>query len=326
MGPARRVRFRFGMARRRLSVALTRRRIQFGRRLMAAAWGVQQETPPALVPVPEQLPSVRREYSWPVLAAFGSLEVRIAETEHEIEAAQRLRYRVFYEEMGAIPTLRMRAQRRDFDRYDKFCDHMLVIDREVKDAAGEPVVVGCYRLLRGEVAARNGGYYTSAEYDLTSMFAGNPPGTRYLELGRSCVIKSYRAKAITMQLLWRGIVHYLERYSIDVMFGCGSLPGTDPEALKLPLSYLHHFHRTPEGQRVSARPERYVAMDLMAKEKIDPKEALRALPPLVKGYVRAGSFIGEGAVIDRQFGTTDVLIYFPVARIDPRWLTRFGRA
>ena len=109
MGPARRVRFRFGMARRRLSVALTRRRIQFGRRLMAAAWGVQQETPPALVPVPEQLPSVRREYSWPVLAAFGSLEVRIAETEHEIEAAQRLRYRVFYEEMGAIPTLRMRA-------------------------------------------------------------------------------------------------------------------------------------------------------------------------------------------------------------------------
>src|ERR1051325_5831696 len=129
-----------------------------------------------------------------------------------------------------------------------------------------------------------------------------------------------------MQLLWRGIVQYLERYSIDVMFGCGSLPGTDPEALRLPLSYLHHFHCAPEGQRVSAQPHRYVSMELMRKEDIDPKEALRRLPPLIKGYVRAGAFIGDGAVIDRQFGTTDVLIYFPVSHIDERWRSKFRRA
>jgi putative hemolysin len=158
------------------------------------------------------------------------------------------------------------------------------------------------------------------------MLKGNAPGTRYLELGRSCVLKSYRAKAITMQLLWRGIIVYLDRYAVDVMFGCGSLPGTDPEALKLPLSYLHHFHSTPDDQRMSARPELYVSMNRMAKADIDPKDALRALPPLIKGYVRAGSFIGDGAVIDRQFGTTDVLIYFPVSNIDQRWRSRFGRA
>ena len=110
------------------------------------------------------------------------------------------------------------------------------------------------------------------------------------------------------------------------MFGCGSLPGTDPDALKLPLSYLHHFHSAPDGQRMSARPELYVSMNRMAKADIDPKDALRKLPPLVKGYVRAGSFIGDGAVIDRQFGTTDVLIYFPVSNIDQRWRSRFGRA
>jgi putative hemolysin len=322
MGPARRLKLRFGIGGRRWGFA---RRPQFGRRLIQAA-GLQQEAAPGLGSIHEQMPAPRREYAWPILAAHGSLEVRIAESEYEIEAAQRLRYRVFYEEMSAIPTTAMRAEQRDFDRYDEFCDHMLVIDREVRDARGEPAVVGTYRLLRGEVAARHGGYYTSLEYDLAPMLKANAPGTRYLELGRSCVLKSYRAKAVTMQLLWRGIVVYLDRYSIDVMFGCGSLPGTDPDALKLQLSYLHHFHGTPEDQRVSARPELCVSMNRMAKEDIDPKEALRKLPPLVKGYVRAGSYIGDGAVIDRQFGTTDVLIYFPVAHIDQRWRSKFGRS
>jgi putative hemolysin len=322
MGPARRMKFRFGLGRRRWGFA---RRPQFGRRVLQAAGLQQQEVAPTLISVHEPLPAPRREHAWPVLAAHGSLEVRIAESEYEIESAQRLRYRVFYEEMSAIPTPKMREQQRDFDRYDEFCDHMLVVDRDVRDAQGEPAVVGTYRMLRGEVAARHGGYYTSSEYDLAPMLKGNPPGTRYLELGRSCVLKSYRAKAITMQLLWRGIVVYLDRYAIDVMFGCGSLPGTDPDALKLPLSYLHHFHSTPEGQRVSARDELYVSMNRMAKVDINPKEALRKLPPLVKGYVRAGSYIGEGAVIDKQFGTTDVLIYFPVAHIDQRWRSKFGR-
>jgi putative hemolysin len=323
MGPARRVRFRFGRVGRRWG--FPRRRPQFGRRPVAAA-ALQQETVQALVTTHEQAVPVRREYTWPVLAANGALEVRIAESESEIEAAQKLRYRVFYEEMSAIPTPEMREQRRDFDRYDEFCDHLLVVDRNVHDANGEPAVVGTYRLLRGEVAACHGGYYTSCEYDLTPMLKGNPPGTRYLELGRSCVLKSYRGKATTMQLLWKGIVVYLNRYAIDVMFGCGSLPGTDPDALKLPLSYLQHFHQAPDGQRVCARPELYVSMNRMAKDEIDPKEALRKLPPLIKGYVRAGCFIGDGAVVDRQFGTTDVLIYFPVSRIGARLSSKLNRA
>src|SRR5262249_14890728 len=179
-----------GLGRRRWGFA---RRPQFGRRV-AQVLGFPQEVtqPQGPAPAPSP-PPVAREYSWPVLAAFGSLEVRVAATEYEIEAAQRLRYRIFYEEMSAIPTPQMREQQRDFDRYDAFCDHMLVIDRSVLDMQGEPAVVGTYRLLRGEVAACHGGYYTSSEYDLTPMLKGNPPGTRYLELGRSCVLKSYRA-------------------------------------------------------------------------------------------------------------------------------------
>jgi putative hemolysin len=324
MGPARRLRFGLRLGARRWGFA--RRYPQFGRRVKAATGLAVETAPNVLVPVHEPAPQPARRHAWPVLTSSGSLDVRIAETDQEIEAAQRLRYSIFYEEMSAIPTREMRATGRDFDKYDEFCDHMLVIDRAERDEAGAPRVVGTYRLLRGEVAARYGGYYSSSEYDLTPMLTGNPANTRYLELGRSCIAKRYRQKPITMQLLWRGIVLYLDRYAIDVMFGCGSLPGTDPEALKLPLSYLHHFHSMPGHFRVSARPELRVEMNRMAKDTIDPKEALRALPPLIKGYIRAGAFIGEGAVIDPQFGTTDVLIYFPVSSIEHRLRSKLDRA
>jgi putative hemolysin len=291
------------------------RRIRFGTRPKTE--GV------ASIPSYEQ-PVAQPRHAWPVLASTGGLEARVARTNQEVEAAQRLRYRVFYEEMNAIPTPAMRATRRDFDKYDSFCDHILVIDKHARDENGDPAVVGTYRLLRGEVAAAHGGYYTSSEFDLSAMLDAHPPGTRFLELGRSCVLKAYRSKAVTMQLLWRGVLVYVARYSIDVMFGCGSLPGTNPDALKLSLSYLYHFHRAPEGKRVPARAELFVDMNRMPKEEIDPKEAMRTLPPLIKGYLRAGTYIGDGAVVDGQFGTTDVLIYFPVSRINSRITGRFG--
>ena len=263
---------------------------------------------------------------WPVLAVSSALEVRLAETAGEVEQAQRLRYRVFYEEMSAIPSPAMRDEARDFDRFDDVCDHLLVIDRSTHEEDGRPAVVGTYRLMRDADAARAGGFYTASEYDISPMLAGLPQGSRFLELGRSCILKSYRTRPATMQLLWRGLMAYVARFSIDLMFGCASLQGTDPDQLALPLSYLHHFHSVPPDIRVRARAERYVEMNRMPKEAIDVREALRSLPPLVKGYVRAGAGIGEGAVIDRQFGTTDVFIYFPLSGIDARYKRRFGLA
>jgi putative hemolysin len=261
---------------------------------------------------------------WPVLASAGALEVRLAETEPEVEAAQRLRYRVFYEEMSAIPSPAMREQRRDFDKFDGHCDHILVVDRAVPDDDGQPAVVGTYRLMREGDAVRAGGFYTSGEYNLSGMLMAGSQQTRLLELGRSCVLKPYRAKPATLQLLWRGVMVCVARFSIDTMFGCASLQGTDPDALALPLSYLHYFHAMPPALRVRARSERHVSMNRMPKDAIDVRDARRALPPLIKGYLRAGAQIGDGAVIDLQFGTTDVFIYLPVARLDSRYRDRFG--
>ncbi len=277
-----------------------------------------------MVNIYEAGPFEGRVEQWPVLAVSGALEVRLAETELEIEQAQRLRYSVFYEEMSAIPSPQMRETGRDFDKFDDVCDHLLVVDRDANDEDGQPLVVGTYRLTRERDAARVGGFYTSSEFDLSPMLRALPPETKYLELGRSCIIKSYRARPGTMQLLWKGLMAYVARFDIDMMFGCASLPGTNVEEMTLPLSYLHHFVPMPEHLRVKARHEMFVNMDRMPKDAIDPREGIRRLPAILKGYVRAGCGIGDGAVVDRQFGTTDVFIYFPVSGLDARYKSRFG--
>ena len=277
-----------------------------------------------MVNIYEAGPFEGRLEQWPVLAVSGALEVRLAETEHEVEQAQRLRYKVFYEEMSAVPSPQMRETGRDFDKYDDVCDHLLVVDRDAHDEDGQPMVVGTYRLTRKKDADKVGGFYTSSEYDLTPMLGGLPADTKYLELGRSCILKSYRARPGTMQLLWKGLMAYVARFDIDLMFGCASLPGVDVSDMALPLSYLHHFHAMPENLRVKAQPDLYVTMNRMPEEAIDEREGIRSLPAMLKGYVRAGCCIGDGAVIDRQFGTTDVFIYFPVSGLDPRYKSRFG--
>lgn len=262
----------------------------------------------------------------------GDLEVRLASSPREIDAAQAIRYRVFYEEMSAIPDAETRARKRDADRFDDICDHLLVLDHALvpgedgelppEDPESLKKVVGCYRLLRQDVAERHGGFYTASEYDIAPLLARHAD-LNFLELGRSCVLQPYRTRP-TVELLWHGIMHYVTAHNLDVMFGCASFEGTDPAALAAPLSYLHHFHAAPADWRVRALPERYEEMNRIPKEEVDPREALRALPPMIKGYLRAGCYIGEGAVVDRQFGTTDVLILFPVAQISDRYLSKFG--
>jgi putative hemolysin len=252
------------------------------------------------------------------LGRIGALEVRIAASAVEIDAAMALRYRVFFEEGGAIADAEARLTKRDRDRFDAVCDHLLVVDH----GAGVPQVVATCRLLRQSVADANGGFYSASEFDVGAL-ARRHAGLEFLELGRSCVAVSHRGKR-TAELLWQGIWAYSVRYHVDVMIGCGSLDGTDPDALALPLAFLHQYARAPEDWRTGTAAGRHVAMDRLAPDAVDPRVALRALPPLLKGYLRLGAFVGEGAVVDHDFGTTDVLIILPVAAIAKRYVDYYG--
>ena len=255
------------------------------------------------------------------LGRIGSLEVRLAQTAAEVRQAQKLRYRVFYQEGSAIPNPGRLFARRDVDSYDALCDHLLVLDHAARGQSGRPAVVGTYRLLRQSVAEEHGGFYTGGEFDISGLIARHNQ-LQFLELGRSCVLAPYRNKR-TVELLWRGIHVYLLQNRCGVMIGCASLDGTEPRQLALPLSFMHHYARAPEEWRARALPERYVEMNRLSKQAIDPKAALRLLPPLIKGYLRLGAYIGDGAVVDYEFGTTDVLIVLPVSAISSRYLDHF---
>lgn len=251
--------------------------------------------------------------------------MRLARRE-EVIACQRLRYRVFYEERGNVIALKGAGSCIDADRFDDICDHLVVI-RSGAETTINPLLledgelIGTYRLLRQEIAEANGGFYTEAEFDIGPLIAAHSE-LRFLELGRSCVLREFRTKPV-IELLWQGIWNYVRAHRMDVMFGCASLDGTDPGQHQAALSLLSQAMAPPEW-RVPALPAHRVEMQRNAIQVADPRQALKGLPPLIKGYLRLGCYVGDGAVIDHQFNTIDVLIILPVSKIDPRYFEHFG--
>lgn len=250
-------------------------------------------------------------------APQGQITVRLAESDAEIEAAQKLRYRVFYEEYKAQPSPEITAQKRDFDEYDGYADHLVVIDHE----GGPNNIVGTYRLLRREKADECGQFYSSHEYDLSQLLSS---GASLLELGRSCVLPDYRAGSV-LQLLWQGIAHYILDHKIDLMFGCASLHNTDVASLAGPLSYMYHYHLAPQGLRPRAVEGRFIDMNIIPKDDLNPRAMFAELPPLIKGYLRIGALIGDGAVIDPVFNTTDVCIVAQSHMVTKRYRNHYER-
>ena len=261
-----------------------------------------------------------------ILAQRNGLTVRLAISPDDIRAAQRLRFKVFYEELSAQAGADAAATRLDSDRFDTFCDHLLVIEDAAKDDDGTAVaggrLVGTYRLLRQDMAEAHGGFYSQGEFDIAPLLQRHA-GLRFLEVGRSCVAEGFRGKPVA-ELLWQGIWNYVRFHKLDVMLGCASLEGTDPEKLADELSFLTHAKPAPEAWRVQALPDLHVAMDRKPLSAVDQKAVIRNLPTLVKAYLRLGCYIGDGAVIDRQFNTTDVLIVLPVSEINPRYFEHYG--
>jgi L-ornithine Nalpha-acyltransferase len=254
-----------------------------------------------------------------VKVVAGDFEVRLAKTTEEIDAAQALRYRIFYEEMQAKPSPETAAIGRDVDDFDEVCDHLLVLDR--RRGEGPESIVGTYRLIRRPAAAQMGRFYSSAEYDIQKMI--DYPG-EVLEVGRSCIAKDARNTA-TMQMLWRGIALYAYHYGVQVMFGCASFPGTDPSQHAQAMSCLYHHHLAPPEIRARALAHRYVKMDMLERDSYDARKAMARVPPLIKGYLRLGGFVGDGAVIDSQFNTTDVFIIVKTELVTEKYIRHYER-
>lgn len=247
-----------------------------------------------------------------------NLKAVLASNKAEIELAQSLRYDVFVNEIGAKPGAEAKRLELDFDEYDEVCDHLLVIDTNLINTSKNPVV-GTYRLIRGTAAGEVGKFYSSSEYDVTKIARFD---NDILELGRSCIHKDYRNKSV-LQLLWRGIGAYLANYDIKLLFGCASFHGDDVDLIKNQLSYLYHNYLAPDEYRTVALEDQYINMNLVEKEECKDKSIRNSLPPLIKGYLGMGAFIGDGAVYDSVCNTIDVSIIVQTERLNARYTRRF---
>lgn len=239
--------------------------------------------------------------------------LRLAQNDRDLKAAQRLRYKVFVEELGGDGPLVDHAARLEKDAFDPFFDHLLLIDPR-RDPAQLEDVVGVYRLLPSDRLAQVGRFYSDAEFDLTPLIAS---GRRLLELGRSCVAADHRGGA-AMFHLWNALADYVLERKIEILFGAASFHGTDVAALAEPLSYLYQNHLAPDGLRVRARPPHRQDMNLIDPDRIDRRAAMVGTPALIKAYLRLGGFVGDGAWIDSDFNTTDVCLVMDTVRMSAK--------
>lgn len=230
-------------------------------------------------------------------------EVRLATEQSDLLAAQRLRYRVFVEELGGNGPLVDHINRFERDEFDPVVDHLVLIDKR-RSVEALDHVVGVYRLLPGERAETFGRFYCDGEYDLTALRAS---GRSLLELGRSCVDADYRGGS-GMFLLWNGLAEYILGRGIELLFGVASFHGTDAKAMAQPLSWLYHNHLAPKELRTSALASGYQDMNLIAANDLDRRQAMTGMPALIKAYLRLGGQIGDGAFLDHEFNTTDVFL------------------
>ena len=240
-------------------------------------------------------------------------DIRIATNERDLRAAQRLRYRVFIEELGGDGPLVDHENRFERDEFDPIVDHLCLIDKR-RNADELDHVVGVYRLLPGLRGEEYGRFYCDGEYDLTRLRAS---GRSLLELGRSCVDPAYRGGS-GMFLLWNALADYVLDLGVEVLFGVASFHGTDPRALASSLSWLHHHHLADEALRPTARAEGYQPMDLVPPDQLDRREAMTGMPALIKAYLRLGGRVGDGAYIDRDFNTTDVFLLMDTAAMSEK--------
>jgi len=256
------------------------------------------------------LATIQTQQIHPIRA--GKLEVRLATTTPEIDAAMRLRFEVFNLELQeGLPSSYERGY--DTDAYDAYCDHLIVKDLELDE------IVGTYRLLPQQQAERNIGFYSENEFDLHRLKrTATACGGELLELGRSCIASSHRSFA-TINLLWSAIVRHAVERGVSHLFGCGSLHISDAREVEQVYSYLRAHHFAPEKYRVHPLEHCQMGIDDEVDAAIEPRAAMRKLSPILKGYLRTGALICGAPAYDAEFGTADVLVLVETNKIADRY-------
>lgn len=262
------------------------------------------------------VPSTSRETSLPVRASVNwRLHASWATDEAEVHAAQALRYQVFGVEFGAQLPATAHAVGRDIDRFDAYCNHLLVWATD-RNARHEPQLVGTYRVLTPDAAARLGGLYADLAFELSALA---PLRSRMVELGRACVHPQWRSGGVIMAL-WSALGRFMAQHRFETMVGCASVGLTDGGQFASALwnTFEHSYLAEPQW-RVSP----HMPLALAAPDALQTPVSLRAMPPLIKGYLRGGARVLGPPAYDASFNTADVPIMLRIAALTPRYRSQF---
>lgn len=238
--------------------------------------------------------------------ASANILIKLAETKKEYDQIWKLRY---HELLLNYNNNSVNEEEVDKDEYDEVCDHLIAIDT-TKDE-----VIGTYRLIKKSHLNKLKTFLTETEFNIDAL-----KHLEILEVGRAVVKEAYR-DGVTIGLLWKGVIRYAVTESVDVMIGTASFHGIDPMIYKESLSYLYDNHLSKKEIRCVANPDSSSPLKLI--DEYDAEAAKALLPPLIKGYLRLGATIGDGAYIDVSFNSVDVLIVLMINEINPRYLKRY---
>ena len=244
-------------------------------------------------------------------------DVKLAESRNEIKLAQKLRYKVFFSERIHSPILNIGNFRRDSDKFDNYADHIIVKFRKSKFSKAR--VIGTYRLLKQSVADKKSGFYSCDEFNLDNLL-NSKIYNNMLELSRSCISQKFRNKNV-LKLMWNEIYRYINENNIDALFGTASFLDTNINKIEDQLIYLNNNHKMSENIKVNALANYKVKVDYEKKIDINLKLVSR-LPTLIKAYLKFNATIGEGAVIDKKFKTTDVFVFLPIEEINKDYVNK----
>jgi putative hemolysin len=239
-----------------------------------------------------------------VKAKKAAFQITWAANSNEIKEAQRLRYKVFAEEMGA--TLSPNAEGLDVDEFDAYCDHLLIRDQDTLK------VVGTYRVLPPHKAQEIGRLYSDSEFDLSRLNHLRP---KLVELGRSCVHQDYRSGAVIMAL-WSGLAQYMQKNGYEIMLGCASIPMADGG------HFAASLYNSLSGDQMAPTEFHAFPRLPLPLDKLNGGLYVDA-PPLIKGYLKLGAKICSAPAWDPDFNTADLLTMLRLSEINPRYAKHF---
>ena len=244
-------------------------------------------------------------------------DVKLAESRSEIKLAQKLRYKVFFSERIHSPILNIGNFRRDSDKFDNYADHIIVKFR--KNKFSKTRVIGTYRLLKQSVAEKKSGFYSCDEFNLDNLL-NSKIYNNMLELSRSCISQKFRNKNV-LKLMWNEIYRYINKNNIDALFGTASFLDTNINKIEDQLIYLNNNHKMSDNIKVNALANYKVKVDYEKQIDINLK-LISKLPTLIKAYLKFNASIGEGAVVDNRFKTTDVFVFLPIEEINKDYINK----